>query len=77
MPLPEHPPFEDLLGSLTPVATDDLVAVQVLPPSPARDEATRFIEGECKIWYRPCASLTFDALAARVEKELAKGTRCR
>ena len=73
MPLPEQSPFEDLLRSLTPVrpdAANEFVVEQVLPPAPARDESKIFLEKECSLWYRPNPSLTFDALVARVQKEL-------
>jgi hypothetical protein len=74
MPLPEQPPFEELLQSLAsvrPATPNDFVAVQVLPAAPAQDEGNWFVEEECSIWYRPCAGLTFDALVTRVQKELA------
>src|SRR5438552_2590907 len=73
MPLPEQPLFENLLQSMTPVCpdpADDYAVEQILPLAPARDEFSHFLEWECFIWYRPCTGLTFDALAARIQKEL-------
>jgi hypothetical protein len=58
---------------MTPVRPDcsnDFAVEEILPRTPARDESTHFTEGECYVWYRPSAELTFDAFVARVQKEL-------